>query len=85
MERAHRQPAGLPAEQFFHPAVHLTGGFVGEGDRQNVVGAHPQIANQVGDAVGQDARLAGTGAGKHDDGAQSGGDGLLLLHVETCQ
>ena len=65
--------------------LHLAGGFVGEGDRQDVVRAHTHGADQVGDALGEDAGLAGAGTRQDEHGTGAGGDRLLLLRVETFE
>ena len=51
-----RQAGG--AEQAMHPLTHFLGRLVGERHGQNLVGAHPAIANEVGDTMGDDARFA---------------------------
>ena len=56
--------------------LHLAGGLVGEGHRQDVVGRDAHLVDQVGDAVGQHARLARAGPGQHQHRAGSGGDRL---------
>ena len=56
-----RQPL---AEQRRGPLLHLAGGLVGERDRQNAAGRRA-VADQLGDAIRDDARLAGAGAGQH--------------------
>ena len=85
MEGAQADPLGALAQQVEHPAFHLAGGLVGEGDRQDLVGAHAQLADQVGDALGEHAGLAGAGAGQHQHRPKPGGDSLLLLRVESSQ
>ena len=42
--------------------LHLAGGLVGEGDREDLRGPHTLIANEVCDALGEDACLARTGS-----------------------
>lgn len=46
---------------------------------------HAHITDQIGDAMGEDARLAGAGASQHEDGAGSSDYGLLLLGVEAAE
>ncbi len=83
VEGAQGYPAGLLAKQGHHAVLHLTGGLVGEGDRQDVIRAHAHGADQVSDALGQHAGLARARAGQNQYRAQTGGDRLLLLRVEA--
>jgi hypothetical protein len=48
---AHPDALGLFFEQFFQAALHLAGGFVGKGHRQDMIRPDGQIVDQVGDAV----------------------------------
>ncbi len=59
----------MPTEEFLDTRAHLLGGFVGEGDGEDVVGVHAQFANDVGDAMGEHARFAGAGARQNKHGA----------------
>ena len=43
--------------------AHLLGGLVGEGDRQHLLGLGVSAADEIGDPAGDDAGLAGPGAG----------------------
>jgi hypothetical protein len=72
-------------EQALDTLLHLAGSFVGKGDRQDVVRAHAQSANQVGDALGEDAGLAGAGTRQDEYGTRGGSDSLLLLWVESFE
>ena len=62
-----RQAGG--AKQAVHPLPHFLGRLVGECHRQDLFGAHPAVADQVGDAVGDDARFPRTGTGQNKNGA----------------
>ncbi|HAL16324.1 MAG TPA: hypothetical protein DCP32_06115 [Anaerolineaceae bacterium] len=64
MEGAQPDTLHLSRKQRFEPVLHLAGGFVGEGDRQDVFRAHAHMLDQVSDALGQNASLAGTGTGQ---------------------
>ena len=69
------------AEAQFHFARRL----VGEGDREDFVGPRPAHAEDVGDARGQHAGLAGAGARQHQDRSVQRFHRLTLLGIETCQ
>jgi len=70
------------AEHLAEPVLHLAGGLVGEGHRQDLGGAGAALAEDVGDARGQHARLAGAGAGQHQNRAVQRLHGLALLRIE---
>ena len=53
---------GQFAEHAPHAVVHLAGGLVGEGDRQHLPGTDALPGDEPGDALGEHAGLAGTGA-----------------------
>ena len=63
--------------------LHLAGGLVGEGDGEDLRGEGAAGVEDVGDAGGQHARLAGAGAGEHQHRAFQRLDGFGLLGVET--
>ena len=63
--------------------LHLAGGLVGEGDGEDLVGLHVVRLDQVGDAVGEHARLAGAGAGEDQQRALEVRDGRALRLVEA--
>src|SRR5690606_29720966 len=65
--------------------AHLAGGLVGEGDREDPVRRHAQDFIEPGDAVGEDAGLAGAGTGQHEVMAGRGRDGLALGAVEAVE
>ena len=73
------------ADQRADPVLHLPGGLVGEGHRQDVEGARPTRGDQVGDARGQHPGLAGAGPGQDEDRALRGLDGAALLGVEPLE
>jgi hypothetical protein len=62
--------------------AHLAGGLVGEGDGEDVAGVDAH-AEQVGDAAGDDARLAAAGGGEDEQGPLGVEDGLALGLVEV--
>ena len=59
-----RQAGG--AEQPVHPLPHFLGGLVGERHGQDLVGAHLAVADEMGDAVRDNARFARTGTGQNE-------------------
>jgi hypothetical protein len=73
------------ADQRADPVLHLPGGLVGEGHRQDVEGARPPGGDQVGGAGGQHPGLAGAGAGQHEDRALRGLDGAALLGIKPLE
>ena len=66
-------------------ALELAARLVGEGDGQHRRGVGEPLIDDVGGAGGDDRRLAGAGAGHHQDCALGGGHGLALLRVELRQ
>ena len=85
MERPDHQLADVRADEVSEARDHLPGGLVGKGHRQDPVGVHALFLDQVGDAVGEDARLARAGAGQHEHGPVGGAHGLLLGGVQTVE
>ena len=78
-------PSADAAEQHADALLHLARGLVGEGHRQDLRGVGEAGGDEVGDAGGEHARLAGAGAGQHQHGAVGGLDGAALLRVEAGQ
>ena len=64
-------------------AAHLARGLVREGDGEDLVRLRAARADQVRDPVGEHARLAGAGAGDHEQRAFRGEDGLALGGVQV--
>ncbi len=73
------------ADQFLDALLHLARGLVGEGDREDLARVHTARAEQMRDAVRQDAGLAGAGAGDDEQRAAGVDHGGLLLVVEPLQ
>ena len=71
------------AEHLAEPQLHLARRLVGEGHRQDFVRPRPALAQDVGDARGQHAGLAGAGAGQHQHGAVQRLDRFALLGIEA--
>jgi len=82
MKGAQPDARGCRAQDFFHARRHFFGSLVGKGDREDMVRRHMQHANQIGDAVGQHARLAGARTSQHQRRPSRGSHGALLLGVE---
>ena len=64
------------------PLAHLVGRLVGEGDGQDAHGVDAVLADQVGDAVGQDPGLARAGPGHDQQRTVGVDDGVELVGVE---
>ena len=60
------------AQQIPHAKLHLVGGFVGEGDGEDLVRADVSILDQMRDAIGNDARFAAACACQDQDRPFSG-------------
>ena len=69
-------------EELLEACAHLAGRLVGEGHREDAVGRHAVGGDEVGDAVGDDARLAAARAGEHQEGAVDGRDRPRLRLVQ---
>ena len=82
-ERPEPQAFGGAAEDGAHPFPHFACGFVAEGDGQDLAGEGAAGEQDVGEAGGQDAGLAGAGAGQHEHRAVEGFHGFALLVVEA--
>ena len=70
-------------EQVDEPLFHLTGRLVGEGHGQDIPRRNLEGADQVRDAMHDDARLAGTGAGQDEQRPFRMLDGFLLLGIQA--
>ncbi len=71
------------AEQPVDALAHLAGGLVGEGDGQDGVRRDALLADQPGDAAGDDAGLARAGSGENQQGAFGGLDGGALFGIQV--
>ena len=69
-----QMPSRLLLHHGHHAAFHLAGGLVGEGDGDDVVCRHALALDQVRQAAGEHARLAGAGSGQHQGLPVTGGD-----------
>ena len=77
--------AGDAAEQALEPRAHLPRRLVRERDREDLVRLHAAGGDQVGDAVREDARLAGAGAGDDEERPFGLHDGLTLGVVQPFE
>src|SRR3990170_6157328 len=71
------------AEHPLEALPHLPRRLVRERDREDLVRLDAASADQVGDAVGEDARLSGTRSGDDEERSLGGQDGLALGLVEV--
>ena len=83
VEREDPEPARGRAEEVVEPAAHLARGLVGKGDREDLGRPDPVRRDQVGDAVGEDARLARPGAGDDQQRPFGVQDGLSLRGIQV--
>jgi len=81
MKGAQPDALGCRAQNFLHARPHFFSGFVGKSYRENVIGRHVQHANQVSDAVRQDAGFAGARACQHERRPGGGSHSALLLGI----
>ena len=68
-------------DELVHALQHFARGFVGEGHTQDVSG-RDALPDHVGDAIGDDARLAGARAGEDQDRPVDRLYGPSLLRVQ---
>ena len=66
-------------------AGHLSGGLVGERDRQEVPRRHAELAGEPGDPVGDDPRLAAAGPREDEERPIGGGDGFALRGIQIVE
>jgi len=71
------------AQHLAEPQLHLPRRLVGEGDRQDLPGTGAAQAEDVGDAAGQHAGLAGAGPGQHQHRSVQRFHRLALLGIEA--
>ena len=80
--RNHRLGDRKSAHQLIHALDHLRRSLVGKGHRQDGFRHDAQILDQMGDAVGDDARLAAARAGQDEHRPFGGFDSFALLRIE---
>jgi len=76
-----RKRADPSLEQRQYALLHLVSGFVGKSYRQDVFGRNPAGFNQIGDAVGDDARFAAARSRQNQDRALRVFNGGTLLRI----
>ena len=79
-----RQPDALPvlANQRLDALAHLARGLVREGHRQHLVGPGMAVADEIGDAIRDDARLPRPGAGEDEQRPIAMKHGFALFGVQ---
>jgi hypothetical protein len=82
VERRDPHAPTVHAEQRFDARAHLLRRLVGEGDGQQPIGLAQPLADQVSDAVGDDTRFPGPGAGQDQQRPGRMENGFLLFRVE---
>ena len=85
VEGHHPHGAGAVADERLDALAHLLRGLVGERDREDLAGTRPLRVHQVGDPVGQHARLARAGAGQDERVLARQRHGRLLFGIEIAQ
>jgi hypothetical protein len=85
VEGAEPHAVGRAADQMRDAVEHFARRLVGEGDGQDVRRPGAPGNQQMGDPRGQHARLAGAGAGQHQQRPTLVHDGLALLLVQTVE
>src|SRR5207245_1906536 len=76
MERAHPDRSAYRCpDQLVHAPPHFLGGLIGEGHRQDAGGGYTPLAQQVGDAVRQNTRLARSRSREDKEWARAMRDG----------
>ena len=78
-------PVCDPTDEVGNTIPHLSGSLVGERDGEERVRRQAEIADQVGDAVGEHPRLAGSGTRDHEHRAVGGGNGFALRCVQGLE
>ena len=79
VKRRDPHPAAIDAEQRFNARPHLLRGLVRKCDREDAVGLCDAFADQVRDAMRDDAGLAGARAGKNQQRAIGVKNSFLLF------
>ncbi|GAB3863819.1 hypothetical protein GCM10027610_111160 [Dactylosporangium cerinum] len=85
VERRHPHQPGATADEVGDALLHLAGGLVGEGDRDDLTGVHGTGREQIGDPAGQHLGLARAGAGDDEQRGTLVGHGVTLRTVEPVE
>ena len=85
VEGAHGHRFSGSQHQAVQAFAHFARGLVGEGDGKYAPGSHSALFDEVGDAVGDDAGLAGAGSRDDQQGSVCTQHGLLLGFVQALE
>ncbi len=86
MERAKRYVAtNVAAHQLEDALAHLARCLVSEGDGQDAARVDSLVGNEVGDAVGDDARLAAAGPGQDEERSLRDFDRFSLSRIQPAE
>ncbi len=85
VERHHPHRVRARADELFDALLHLARGLVGERDREDLTWVDAPLGQQMGDAVGEHAGLAGAGAGDDEQGGAGVHDGRALVLVQPVE
>src|SRR5687768_8499642 len=85
MEGGQPYPGRSVSDQPLDALTHLARRLVGEGDGQNLIRLGVAVADEVRDAVGNDARLARTRAGEDQQRSRIVQHRLTLLRVQFVE
>ena len=83
VERGQGKLGGLRAQQFVEPLPHLLGRLVGERQGHDAPRVDAHFPDQIGNAVGDDPRLAGPGPGEDEQRPLDVLGGFPLLRIEA--
>ena len=83
MERRYPHSPGSFPDEPLDALAHFPGGFVGEGNGQNLAGPRLSRGQKARNATGQHARFARSRAGNNQQGGASIGHCCLLLGVQS--
>ena len=83
VKRRHPHAAAVRAQQRLDALAHFLRGLVREGHRENLVGLRVAVADEVRDSAGDDAGLAGPGAGEDQQRPLDVKDRGALFGVES--
>ena len=85
VERGDPHLLGDGSHQRADALFHLVGGLVGEGDGQDLERRDVLLSDEPGDAMGEDARLAGAGTRHHQLRTAAVGDRVFLGGVQPLE
>jgi hypothetical protein len=82
VERRDPHRPAVRAEKRLDAVAHLCCGLIGERDSQKTIGRRNLLGNEIGDAMRDDARLAGSRAGKNQERTVCMLNGSLLFRIQ---